>query len=144
MTQDSHLNIQVSAVSAKRRAARDGRPMENNAACTFMRTTAWDRAPSIQPVLGWRSQFQEMLRQVEAQDCADLVGLEFSFPAFAGSANVGPKTRRALGEALARGGAPFGTISPKALRPRNWIIVANCSSSFLAPPTVWEQPSPAA
>jgi hypothetical protein len=72
MTQDSPLNIQF-AFRPKRRAA--GRsPQENNAAAPLCAPPP-GRAPRISQVLALAIQFQEMLRQGEAQDCADLARL---------------------------------------------------------------------
>jgi hypothetical protein len=72
MTQDSPLNIQF-AFRPKRRAA--GRPPQENNAAAPLCAPPPGRAPRISQVLALAIQFQEMLRQGEAQDCADLARL---------------------------------------------------------------------
>ena len=72
MTQDSPLNIQF-AFRPKRRAA--GRPPQENNAAAPLCAPPPGRAPRISQVLALAIQFQEMLRQGEAQDCANLARL---------------------------------------------------------------------
>jgi hypothetical protein len=120
MTQDSPLNIQF-AFRPKRRAA--GRPPQENNAAAPLCAPPPGRAPRISQVLALAIQFQEMLRQGEAQDCADLARLGGFLPGVRRISEVSVPTRRALGRGFGPGGAPL-LVPPKALRARNWIIVS--------------------